>query len=89
MFPQFLQLFLGLYFVLGVIVAIGVLLFRLTRLDPSARQASPGFKALIFPGLVALWPLFAARWIRGAEHPPTEMNGHRRAATAGETRIFK
>jgi len=34
---------------------------------------------LILPGIVALWPLFAWRWIAGA-HEPIEDNPHRAKA---------
>jgi len=85
MLPQVVQLILGSYVVLGTLIALVVLLDGFTRIDPSVRDAPRGFKALIFPGMVALWPLMAARWIRGSGRPPEENNNHRRAAAAINT----
>lgn len=75
-----LQLLLGLYIALGVLTAVSVLMVGFPKIDLSARDGARGFKVLVFPGLVALWPLFVARWIRGSGHPPEETNAHRRAA---------
>jgi hypothetical protein len=33
------------------------------RLDKQARQSSLGFRLIILPGVVALWPLLLKRWI--------------------------
>jgi hypothetical protein len=37
------------------------------RIDPVARHGTWGFRLLILPGAVALWPLLLVRW-RRAEH---------------------
>jgi hypothetical protein len=56
--------------VLGAYVAAGglfgvVFLWRwIGRLDPAAAHASRGFRVLVFPGVVMLWPLFAVRLLR-------------------------
>ena len=39
-------------------------------------------RALIFPGVAALWPLLAWRWLRGTP-APVESNPHRRRAEKG------
>ena len=36
------------------------------RLDPAALHATWGFRMLVFPGVVLLWPLFAVRLLRPA-----------------------
>lgn len=68
--------------------AVGVLLLPwwhlrgLRRLDASAAAGRWGFRLLVTPGLVALWPvLLPAAW-RGDGHPRPEVNAHRRAASA-------
>ena len=48
------------------------------RIDPAAKGASRGFRLIIVPGAVALWPLLLRRWISGAP-PPAERNAHRAA----------
>ncbi len=54
----------------GMIVAAAFLACGIERLDPAARQAY-SFRALIFPGLVLLWPVVLVRWTRAASsaHP--------------------
>ena len=49
----------------GMIVAVAFLVYGIERLDPAARQAY-SFRALIFPGLVLLWPVVLGRWARAA-----------------------
>jgi hypothetical protein len=68
-----------LYLGVGVIVAPFIAWFGVKRLDPGAAQGTTGFRVLILPGLVILWPLLLTRWLRGAG-PPEERNAHRLAA---------
>lgn len=48
--------------------------------DPVAQGSPWRFRLLITPGVVALWPLLALRWMRGQAAPP-ERNAHRDAAS--------
>jgi hypothetical protein len=34
------------------------------RIDPAARGAPLGFRVIILPGVVALWPVLAVQWFR-------------------------
>jgi hypothetical protein len=54
----------GLYLAIGVVFAVPFTLRWVARLDPVARTGTLGFRALIFPGSVALWPLLALRLVR-------------------------
>lgn len=74
---------LGLYVATGVLVGVPFVLFGAQRIDPAARGGTWGFRLIILPGVVALWPLLAFRWITGAP-PPEESNTHRRAARRGK-----
>lgn len=47
---------------LGVVFAVLFQLRGLKRVDPAARGATPFFRLLITPGLIALWPVLAGRW---------------------------
>ena len=47
------------------------------RIDPSVQQSTWGFRLMIVPGVMALWPLLALRWLRGVRHPLMEKNAHR------------
>jgi hypothetical protein len=51
------------YLVIGSIVAVPFVLFGIGRIDPSARGAPLTFRALVFPGVVAMWPLILRRWV--------------------------
>ena len=54
---------LGVYLVMGSIVAVPFLTFGIGRVDPAAKAAPWTFRALVFPGVVAMWPLLARRWL--------------------------
>jgi len=71
------------YLVAGLLVAIWMHAGGLRRVDTSAVRGTIGFRILITPGLVLLWPLILRRAIRAAGHPPVERNAHRDAAKGG------
>ncbi len=71
------------YALAGVGFALMFLPRGVTRLDPRVAGAPKTLRLLILPGIVALWPLFAWRWITGG-HEPIEDNPHR--AKARESR---
>ena len=52
---------LALHGLAGLVFAARFLPRRIERVDPSARGAGWGFRLLILPGVVALWPLLWAR----------------------------
>lgn len=74
----------GVYFACGLLFAIPFVLVGVNRIDPHARPGSWGFRALIVPGTVFLWPLLARRWLSGVGHPPEERNAHRCAAVKSQ-----
>ena len=75
---------LAVYVTLGLLFALCFVTLGIGRIDPSAKGAGIGFRLLIVPGAVALWPLLAWRWLRGAQALPVENNAHRRAAARRE-----
>jgi hypothetical protein len=70
----------------GLVVAVPLVWAGIPRLDPAARGTTWGFRAIIIPGVVLLWPLLVARLAAGSTHPPREQNAHRRRATVGAAR---
>jgi hypothetical protein len=54
----------GAYVAAGVLFAVAFVTRGVSRMDHVARQGTPGFRLIILPGTVALWPLLAARWLR-------------------------
>jgi hypothetical protein len=71
---------LAAYLACGFLFAVPFVLTGLKRIDPHAAHGSWGFRILIFPGTMFLWPMLAKRWLSGAGDPPEERNAHRRAA---------
>jgi hypothetical protein len=69
-----------LYAVAGVLFAIAFLPRGIVRLDERLHGSPYAVRLLILPGVAALWPLFAWRWVTHAPEP-IERNAHRRAAS--------
>lgn len=70
---------LGAYALIGLVFAFIFVFSGVNRMDNAAREGSLGFRLLIIPGVSALWPVFARRWLRGDNAPPQEVNAHREA----------
>lgn len=68
------------YLLIGIAFAVPFILIGATKIDPHAAHGSWGFRLLIIPGTIFLWPLLAKRWFSGVEMPPEENNAHRCAA---------
>jgi len=60
----------ALYAVLGFLFAIPFHIGGMVRLDPAARGTSPWFRLLVTPGVIALWPVLLAKWMRRMRRPP-------------------
>jgi hypothetical protein len=67
------------YVLAGVAFALMFLPRGITRVDPRVAAAPKTLRLLILPGIVALWPMFAWRWIAGTNEP-LEHNPHRAKA---------
>ncbi|RKY17010.1 MAG: hypothetical protein DRQ55_16750 [Planctomycetota bacterium] len=68
-----LALALGAWMALGLVFGVAFVSVGITRVDPAAKGSSVRFRLLILPGVAALWPLLALRWMRAprsAEQPP-------------------
>jgi hypothetical protein len=75
----------GVYAACGFLFAIPFVLKGVKLIDPHAVHGSWGFRLLIFPGTLALWPLLLRRWLKGISEPPEERNAHRQAAKGIKT----
>jgi hypothetical protein len=49
---------------IGALFAVAFHGRGMARLDPAAARGSAGFRVLVTPGVIALWPLLARRWWR-------------------------
>ncbi|NNF03078.1 MAG: hypothetical protein HKN17_01320 [Rhodothermales bacterium] len=68
----------GAYLAAGAVTAVVALVRGLGRIDPDAREATRGFRLIVFPGLVLLWPVVVRRLRSGEERPPSEQTAHKR-----------
>ena len=68
-----------IYLALGILFAIPFAARGVDAIDPAARASTRGFRWMIVPGAIALWPLLLHRW-RAATPPPTPRDAHRDAA---------
>ena len=73
---------LALYAGVGLLFALAFVSKGIERVDPATVGATWGFRLIVLPACVALWPLLLRRWLGGATAPPIETNAHRRAAAA-------
>lgn len=64
----------GAYLAAGVCFAMPFALRWAGRLDPVAAHGTWGFRLLILPGSVILWPFLLRRLLGGGEHPPASDN---------------
>jgi hypothetical protein len=54
----------GAYVAAGAVFAVAFVAWGVSRMDPVARDATIGFRLIILPGVAALWPFLAIRWMR-------------------------
>jgi hypothetical protein len=57
----------ALYAAVGAVFALVFLSLGLNRIDHGAKGAGLGFRLMILPGLIALWPLMLIRWLSGGQ----------------------
>ncbi|MBI1213804.1 MAG: hypothetical protein GC190_20275 [Alphaproteobacteria bacterium] len=67
---------LALYGGAGLLFAVAFLTFGVGRIDPAARGSGLGFRLIILPGVVALWPLMLIRWIAGGAPHGGDQGSH-------------
>ncbi len=70
----------GIYLAAGIAFAIPFAWAGVNRIDPHAARGSWGFRVLIVPGAILLWPLLMPRWLASTGEPPVERTAHRLAA---------
>lgn len=50
--------FLGIYALLGLLFGLYFLFIGATKIDPLLADSKKGVRVLLFPGVIATWPLF-------------------------------
>jgi hypothetical protein len=51
------------YLAAGVVFSVAFLARGMRRIDPASAGGRWTFRAIVLPGVLALWPLLAARWL--------------------------
>ena len=59
----------GVYGLIGILVALPLVWRGVGKLDPAADGGSLGFRLVILPGTVALWPFLLRLWWRSSREP--------------------
>jgi len=67
MISTLLVTLLGVYGLIGILVALPFVLRGAGTLDTAATKGSLGFRILILPGAVALWPILLRKWVAAAK----------------------
>jgi hypothetical protein len=80
MIAEYVLILMGVYLFCGLVFAVPFALFGVGKIDPHAAHGTWGFRLLIMPGTVLLWPLLARRWVKRMHEPPEERNAHRLSA---------
>jgi len=76
MLAQCLIIVAGFYLLCGAVFTLPFLAVGAGRIDPNAKKGSWGFRVLLVPGTVFLWPVMGWRWMtvirasRHLVHPP-------------------
>ena len=70
----------GAYLFVGLLFAVPFALRWVGQMDPVARRGTGGFRLLLIPGAMALWPSLLRRLLKGQTVPPMERNAHRSRA---------
>lgn len=68
------------YAVAGIAFALAFIASGARRIDPGAAAGTVGFRILILPGVAALWPLLAYRWLAATGDVPQQHDAHADAA---------
>lgn len=61
---RFIITIIEAYFACGVLFAIPFVLRGAGKVEPVAQGGTWGFRVLIFPGSMTLWPYLLYRWVR-------------------------
>lgn len=63
-FIEIILLGLAAYLLIGIIFAGAFMTKGIRTVDNIASSSSLGFKVVILPGVVMLWPILLKKWIR-------------------------
>jgi len=63
---EWLLLASSIYLGIGFLIGVAFLILGVKKVDPAAIGASFGFRLVVLPGTVLLWPVALLVWLRSA-----------------------
>lgn len=63
---------LAIYLLIGLIFAVPFVTLGIGRIDEGAKESRWGFRMIVIPGVIAVWPLLLRKWMHspnGTEKP--------------------
>jgi hypothetical protein len=64
MIAEIILMLIALYFIAGVLFAIFFFIKGMQKVDPTVHGSGFGFKLIIMPGVITLWPVLLIKWIK-------------------------
>ena len=61
---EILLIIAAICLLVGVLFVIPFLMKGLNRIDEGAHGSTIGFKIIIIPGVIVLWPLLLSKWMK-------------------------
>jgi len=56
------------YICCGIVFTIAFLIKGIANTDEAAHGSGWGFKMIIAPGIIALWPALLMKWVKAKQH---------------------
>ena len=69
---EILLMIVAVYLLVGVLFVIPFLIKGLNKVDEGAHGSTIGFKIIIIPGVIVLWPVLLSKWMRKPPSPKGE-----------------
>jgi Na+-driven multidrug efflux pump len=69
---EILLIIAAVYLLMGVLFVIPFLMKGLKKVDEGAHGSTVGFKIIIIPGVIVLWPMLLSKWMTNLNHEDTK-----------------
>lgn len=69
---------IAIYLMLGFLFAIAFVIKGVNVVDEGAHGSTIGFRIIIIPGTIALWPVLLRKWMKTVKDKNQEINNTRR-----------
>jgi len=69
---EIILIIVAVYLLVGVLFVIPFLMKGLNKIDEGTHGSTIGFKIIIIPGVIVLWPVLLSKWMRRPPSPKGE-----------------